>query len=245
LPATPPPASPLQPTGIGTRNERSLHASLKQWYGRSGDAFEVPLEGFFIDIVRREQLIEIQTRNFSAIGAKLRRLLERHRVHLVFPVPQEKWVVQVSACGQHRLSRRKSSHRGSVLDLFEELVRLADLIGHPRFSLEVLLIGEEEIRCKDGKGSRRRRGVSVQDRCLLDVRQQVWFGQPADFLALLPAGLEQPFSNKSLAKGLGVPVYKAQKISYCLRKMGAVQVGGKQGNELLFTVAGADRPDQE
>lgn len=242
--SSPAPSASL-PIGIGTRNERSLHASLKEWYARPGDLFEVPLEGFFIDIVREGQLIEIQTRNFSAIGDKLRRLLERHRVHLVFPVPQEKWVVQVSAGGEHRLSRRKSPHRGSVFHLFDELVRLPDLVGHPRFSLEVLLIGEEEIRCRDGKGSRRRKGVSVQDRCLLDVRQQIRFIRPADFVMLLPAGLEQPFSNKHLADALRVPVYRAQKITYCLRKMGVIGVGGKIRNELLFSVLPEGPPPQE
>ncbi|CAN5858599.1 hypothetical protein BH24BAC1_BH24BAC1_01300 [soil metagenome] len=237
--AFPPPASPALPPGIGTRNERSLHASLKKWYAQPGDRLEVPLGGYFIDIVREEQLIEIQTRNFSAIGPKLRRMLHRHRVHLVFPVAQEKWVVQVSPCGQHRLSRRKSPRRGSLLDLFDELVRIPDVVSHPHFSLEVLLIGEEEIRCRDGKGSRRRKGISLQDRVLLDVRQQVCYSRLEDFLAVLPAGLPAPFSNKELAQGLGVQVYRAQKISYCLRKMGLLEVGGKHRNELLFSLTGA------
>jgi hypothetical protein len=239
LTAPPAPASPAPPVGIGTRNERSLHASLKQWYAQPGDRFEVPLGGYFIDIVREEQLIEIQTRNFSAIGPKLRRLLPRHRVHLVFPVAQEKWVVQVSPCGKHQLSRRKSPRRESLLDLFDELVRIPDLMGHPHFSLEVLLIGEEEVRCRDGKGSRRRKGISLQDRRLLDVRQSVRYSRQEDFLAVLPGGLPAPFSNKELAVGLGVAVHRAQKVSYCLRKMGVLETGGKHRNELLFSLVGA------
>jgi hypothetical protein len=43
-----------------------------------------------IDIVRDDLLIEIQTRNFAAINAKLRKLTRSYEVRLVYPVVQEK-----------------------------------------------------------------------------------------------------------------------------------------------------------
>ena len=61
--------------GIGTLNEGSLHAALKERYAEPGDEFEVPLDGFVIDIRRPGQLIEIQTSSFKAMGRKLDRLL--------------------------------------------------------------------------------------------------------------------------------------------------------------------------
>jgi hypothetical protein len=61
-------------SGIGLLNEKPLHASLKQWYARPGDRFEVPVDGFVIDIVRGRLLIEIQTRNFASTRAKLIKL---------------------------------------------------------------------------------------------------------------------------------------------------------------------------
>src|SRR6185503_11946586 len=69
--------------GIGLLNEKPLHASLKQWYARPGDQFEVPVGGFVIDIVRDDLLIEIQTRNFSSIKSKLNKLAHSHRVRLI------------------------------------------------------------------------------------------------------------------------------------------------------------------
>ena len=53
---------------IGTLNEGSLHAALKQVYAEPGDTFEVPLDRFVIDISRDELLIEIQTGSFAAMG---------------------------------------------------------------------------------------------------------------------------------------------------------------------------------
>jgi hypothetical protein len=80
-------------SGIGLLNEKALHASLKEWYALPGDRFEVPVDGFVIDIVRDDLLIEIQTRNFSAIKSKLTALVHSHRVRLIYPIVQEKWIL--------------------------------------------------------------------------------------------------------------------------------------------------------
>ena len=62
----------LEQTGININNEKSLHLSIKQWYAVPGDRLEVKVDKYIIDLVREDSLIEIQTRNFSAIGKKLR-----------------------------------------------------------------------------------------------------------------------------------------------------------------------------
>ena len=55
------------PNTIGTLNEKSLHAALKEWYAKPEDLIEVPVDGFTVDIVRGDLLIEIQTRNLLTI----------------------------------------------------------------------------------------------------------------------------------------------------------------------------------
>ena len=59
---------------IGTLNEGPLHASIKEWYKKGGDKQEVEVDGYIIDLVRGDQLIEIQTANFSQISRKIVRL---------------------------------------------------------------------------------------------------------------------------------------------------------------------------
>jgi len=224
----------METAGIGVQNERSLHAALKLWYAQPEDKFEVPLNGFYIDLVRGEQLVEIQTRNFSAIRQKLQTLVNTHRVHLLHPITYEKWVQQVERTGNKVLSRRKSPYKGKLTDLFEELVRLPELLKHENFTIEFLLIKEEEVRCKDGKGSRHRKRESIKDRKLLEVVSTHSFGSGEDFMAFIPPSLPRPFSNKCLEKALSLPIHRCRQITYCLRKMGAVTVVGKKGNELLF-----------
>jgi hypothetical protein len=217
-------------------NEYSLHSAIKDWYSLPGDRFEVRVGAFIVDIVRPPLLIEIQTRNFAAIKKKLTKLLENHSVRLVYPIPQRKWIVHVTESGAF-VRRRKSPRKGRLVDLFYELVRAPTLVKEANFSLDVLMIEEEEVRCNDGKGSWRRRGVSIKDRKLMKVQGSTLLKNQEDFLRFLPTDLSSSFTNKQLAKLSGVSVGSARRITYCLRKMGAITTVGRRGKELKFAVA--------
>jgi hypothetical protein len=222
-------------TDIGTLQEKSLHASLKRWYARPGDRLEVPVEGYLVDIVRGELLIEIQTRNFSAIKRKLLNLTNSHPVRLVHPIAQEKWILRMQEAGETPGERRKSPRRGRLEHLFVELVRFPSLLAHPNFTLEVLLTREEEIRVNDGRGAWRRKGWSIADRRLVEVVDRFVLDSPQAFLELLPPTLPQPFTSRELARARRIPAYLAQKMAYCLREMGVIQVTGKRGRSYLYT----------
>ena len=215
--------------------EYSLHSEIKDWYMDSGDELEVKVEDFIVDIRRGKLLIEIQTGNFAVVKKKLAKLLMNNHVRLVYPIAKTKWIVHVSELGQC-VRRRRSPKRGQVLDLFYELVHATSLIKDRNFSLEVLLIEEEELRCNDGRGSWRRRGASVKDRKLLNVLEKLVFRDSKDFLKFLPKELDRHFTNKVLASKLGISTMLAQKITYCLRRMGAISIVGKKRNELLFKI---------
>ena len=215
-------------------NEHSLHSAIKDWYSLPKDRFEVRIDGFIIDILRGDLLIEVQTKSFHAIKGKLSSLVENHQIRLVYPIPERKWIARVTKSGE-LLSKRKSPRKGRLVDLFYELVSIPDLIAKENFSLEVLMIEEEEIRCNDGKGSWRRRGVSIKDRRLINVTGRVLFRNEIDFLRFLPSGLKRTFTNRSLADLTGVSIYLIRKMTYCLRKMGAIRMVDKNGRELIFT----------
>ncbi|MCB2338711.1 hypothetical protein [Clostridium estertheticum] len=219
--------------GINIKNEKSLHSSIKQWYVTPGDRFEVKVDKYVIDLVREDSLIEIQTKNFSAIGNKLRELVKYNKVMLVHPIAAEKYIVTTEKT-DIVISRRKSPKKGKLVDLFDELIRIPDLMGSDNFILEILMIKEEEIRCKDGKGSWRRKGISIVDHKLLEVIEKITFKEDKDFLIFLPHELPGNFTNKNLAKILKIPENKARKITYCFRKMKIIKEIGKLKNELIF-----------
>jgi hypothetical protein len=224
---------------IGTLRETELHATLKRHYARSGDRLEAEVDGYVVDIVRDDELVEIQTHNFAALKRKLNRLLERHAVRLVYPIAQAKWITRVQADQRTLIGRRKSPHRGALEDVFLELVSLPELITHPRFILEVVLVHEEEIRCP--RSSKRcQRDWRVCNRRLLGVLESVAFAGPNDFRRFIPSDLSVPFTSYALAAALHRPDYFAHKMTYCLRKMGVLTIVGKRQRAWLYTLGGSD-----
>ncbi len=215
--------------------ETSLHEAVKLWYAQPGDRLEAWVDGYLIDIVRDDQLIEIQTGNFSAIKAKLENLVRRHPVRLVHPIAQTKWIVRLDAQGR-RVSQRRSPRRGRVEDLFLELVYIPHLMEEPKFSLEALMVHSEEELIDDGRGSWRRRRWSVNDRRLLDVVGRDVFSAPADFRKLLPETLPKEFTTRELAEGLRLRAGIAQKMTYCLRHMGVLDMIGKRGRAHMYSL---------
>jgi hypothetical protein len=218
---------------IGIMNETSLHASLKSFYALPGDQLEQPVDGYMIDIVRDEQLIEIQTKNFYAMKSKLNALLGNYFVRLVHPIAYERWIERVSEDGQ-LISRRKSPKRGYPEELFSELVRIPELASHPHLSIEVLMTQEEVVWRDDGQGSWRRKGWSVADRCLIQVLSRRLFEKPEDFVELIPVQIEQSFTNRDLVEHLGIKPRVAGQMTNCLRKMGLVEKIGHEDRYYLY-----------
>lgn len=223
-------------TSIGLLNEKPLHASLKQWYAQPGDRFEVPMDGFVIDIVRGNQLLEIQTANFSAIKPKLTKLLQFHAVRVIYPIAQEKWLVKLSQ-DNNSSTRRKSPKRGRMEDVFWEMVRISHLIPHPNFSLEILLIQEEEVRRFEAKRRWRRNGWCTEERRLLAVVERRLLQTPADWLTFLPEDMDT-FTTKDIADAVHIRRELAQKIAYALRTAKLIELIGKQGRGNLYRVVG-------
>ncbi len=217
--------------------ENSLHASIKKLIAGNLGKEEVLVDGYFIDVILDDLLVEVQTRSFSSIKKKLYALVPRYTILLVHPIPFEKWIIHLAPEGDEIFSRRKSTHRGRYEDIFNELIRFPDLLMHPNFSLELILTREEEIRRDDGLGSWRRRGQSITDRRLLEVLDRRLISRPRDFLGWLPGELELPFTNQDLARLGKMQIQLARKMTYSLRKMGVLQECGKNQRELLMTVS--------
>lgn len=224
--------------GIGVLNEKPLHASLKEWYAQPGDRFEVAVDGFIIDIVREDLLLEIQTGNFAALKTKLNNLVRSHRIRLIYPIAQEKWIIKLAQGKSSGSTRRKSPKRGRVEELFRAMVSFPHLLTNSNFSLEVLLITEEEVRRHDAKKRWRRRGWATVERRLLEVVERRLFEQPADWRAFIPAELET-FTARDLAEAIGVRIPLAQKMVYCLRQASMIKLIGKRGRAKLYRVSNA------
>jgi hypothetical protein len=213
--------------------EQSLHSQLKEHYARAGDEVEGRVGGYVADIIRGDQLIEIQTGNFQGeFRGKIRELLRTHRVHVVYPVAERKWIIRREG---GRRTRRVSPRRGRVEELFNELVYAPDLPKAPGFSLEVALIEAEEDQEVKWRGRRRTR-YRATDRRLLRVVASRTFSRPEDYLSLLPEALETAFTARELTRRTGLRITLARRMVYCLAKMGLIREVGTVARAKLYQI---------
>jgi len=221
---------------IGHLNETSLHSDLIKICKQPGDLCETKVDGYVVDLLRADTIIEIQTRSFGSLKRKITRLLENYRLHIIYPLPVEKWIVKITP-DSRIISRRKSPRRGRIEDIFYELVWLVRQVAHPNFSLEVLFITEDEIRMDDGKGSWRRGGWSIIDRKLVELHSSRTFTNAQSYRSLLPPSLPEHFSINDLYQMLHVSKRLVYKMVYCLKQIGVLQPIEKRGRITLYRIS--------
>lgn len=220
---------------IGTLGERSLHAALKRHLAKPGDDVEYPLDGYVIDIRRGDKLIEVQTTGFSSVRRKYRDLVTRHRVHVIHPIAIEKHIIWLDEDGAIE-RKSKSTAKRSAANVFDALTGCPDIICSPNFTLEVILVREEEVRQRVAPRRPRRwnRDWKPVDHRLMEVVERRAFRAPGDLLSLLPDGLPDQFTNADLVKLGKISRHLAQRVTYCLRNCGAISVAGKKGKAVLY-----------
>ena len=212
--------------------EQSLHIQIKDYYRQPNDLVEGHVWDYIVDIIRGDQLIEIQTGNFQSIRDKVRRLLKAYKVRIVYPLVIQKWVIREE--GIKRI-RRVSQHRGRIEEIFNELVYSPDLALNPNFSLEVLFIHSEEDQEVKWKGKKRTKYRVVEKR-LVKVLNSITYSKPDDYLSLLPVGLETAFTARELSKRTSMRITLARRMVYCLSKMGLLKEVGIVARAKLYKI---------
>jgi hypothetical protein len=223
--------------------ETSLHRQLKLLYADETAQVEVRLGRYRIDAVVDGELIEIQHGSLAAIRDKIRHLLEEHSVRIVKPIVATKLLVKRARKNGRIKERRQSPKRGTLLDIFDELVYFTRVYPHERLTLEVVLVDIEEWRYP-GHGRRRRYredDFQVEDQKLVEVLETHRLQTSADLANLIACPLPSPFDTSDLARGLDVRRHIAQRIAYCFRLMGATREVGKRRNSRLYEFT-AERP---
>ena len=220
--------------------ETTLHKQLKDEFCDPDAELEVKLGRYRIDVVSGDRLIEIQRSSLSSIRDKIQRLLTLgFTVDVVKPLVTRKRLVKLSKKGGSIVDSRWSPKRGTILDLFDELIYFTRVFPHPNLTLITPMIEIEEIRYP-GSGKRRRRrkrDFIVDDRQILEMGDAVFFRTVEDLHRLLPKDLPKKFDTGELAKAMNIPRSQAQRIAYVMRKTGALVEVEKRGNAIVCRLA--------
>ncbi|MBT6150694.1 MAG: hypothetical protein HOH75_01725, partial [Chloroflexi bacterium] len=221
---------------IGVLKEKSLHSGIKDWYAQEGDLFEVPYEGYVIDIIRDSKLIEIQTGNFGSIKNKLNSLSKSNQIELIYPIIENKWIIRLDETGVE-ISKRKSPKRGKIEDIFSQLIFIPEVIIKPEIQLHVLILDVNEFWKNDGKGSWRRKKWSKVDQKIIRVTNSIFFTTIDDYQNLIAKGIPKKFTSSDLALNNDISKKQAQKMCYALRKMNLIKNTGKSGRSYIYEIS--------
>ena len=206
--------------------EFSLHRQLKARYAPDAASTEVTLGCYRIDAVRRNgQLVEVQFASLSAISRKVERLLaDGHRVLVVKPLVERRYLVRQDLPDGPVVSKRWSPHRGSGMDVFEELVFFRNLFPHPNLTIEAPLVKVEEWRLP-AKSRRRKHAQSyrINDVRLSEIVATHRLKTANDLWKMVPSTeLPDEFTTSDLMRCWSCRRWIAQRAAYSLRHAGAI-----------------------
>ena len=219
---------------IGIENESSLHHSLKVYYAQPGKT-ETTMEGYVCDAIGSAgEVIEIQTGNFGALKKKIPILAKSGKVRIIYPVIVKKTLELYDIKGK-LLNRRKSPKKGVVWDIFNELVYAPELLKLKGLTIEIIYVDAIERRRKDGKGSWRRKGISIEDKILENRREGIALKQKADWKRhFLP--IKKQCSSKTLAIAAQISTETARKAIYTMEKAGFLKKLHKEGRFWIYKI---------
>jgi hypothetical protein len=227
---------------ICERNESALHRALKLRYAGPGGETEVNAGGYIADAKRGDgEYIEIQIGSFAPLKEKAKALAEGGaKVRIIHPVAVKKIIETYHPPSKNKppalASRRTSPKKGSRWNLFDALIYAPLLPLIPGLTIEVALVDMIEKRVKDGKGSWRRKGISLQDKELTAWRESVILAKPSDYLLFIPFEKGEDFTSRLLSERAGINKWTARKALYVLTKMGLLERTGKKGNFLVYGI---------
>jgi len=220
--------------GIGTLGEKTLHAVLKQYYEPDKTNHEIRIGSFVADIVTDSGIIEIQTRAFDKLRNKLAKFLEISRVTVVYPIPKTKWLLWIDEQTGETTKKRKSPRQGRIFDIIPELYKIKPLINHVNLRLCIVFIDMEEYRYLNGWSKDKKKGSTRCDRVPIDITNEVYINNTADYIRFIPGDLSDGFTSKDYKNATDTNLQTAQTALNILNHIGVVRHVGKQGNLYIY-----------
>ena len=218
--------------GIGTLNEKAIHAALKNYYSNDYDQ-EAKIGGFYADIVTENGIFEIQTANWGKLNKKLDVMLDACHVTVVYPYEKRIKTSAVSDTGGELIREGSYRYNNSLTDFFLELYRIKSFLTHPNLTVCIAELEIERINYVSEK-SGRRRGRGKYTKTPKALRREIFLEKPEDYRIFLPEELPEEFTVKELQ-----PLVKttdAKIMLEILGYMGVTERFGKRGNSELYRV---------
>ena len=227
-------ASSETQNGIGTLNEKTLHAVLKHYFEPCTDCHEVKIGAFVADIAGENGIIEIQTRQFDKLRKKLTAFLPAARVTVVYPIAKTKQIIWIDEETGEHTKKRKAPKSWGPHEILRELYKIKPLLKDENLRFCMVLLEIDEYRRLNGWSADRKKGASRYERIPTALADELYIDCPGDYALFLPETLPAQFTSKDYQKATAVSLSLAQTALNILVHVGVIVRVGKLGRLNLY-----------
>ncbi|MCL2637402.1 MAG: HAD family hydrolase [Oscillospiraceae bacterium] len=207
--------------GIGTLNEKPIHAALKHYFSSDSDR-EAKIGQYYADVAGENGIYEIQTAGWDKLKNKLNVFLEASHVTVVYPHEQRVHNIAVDETTGELIKKSPVRNNKSMTEFFLELYRIKGFLTHPNLTICIAGLEIERINKKTKKP--------------LGLLSEVYLNSSADYRLFLSENLPETFTVKEFKKLS--KICKDKIIIEILEYMSVIRKVGKKSNEFIYSVCG-------
>ncbi|MDE6530186.1 MAG: hypothetical protein K2K96_05360 [Lachnospiraceae bacterium] len=222
--------------GIGTLGEKTVHAVLKYYYAPQEKYHEIRIGNFIADICKEGEIIEIQTRHFYTMRAKLDYFLQDYEVTIVYPIPYIKFLRWVDPETGEIHPPRKCPKKGKIYDIIPELYSIKPYLSNEHLHFILIFLNMEEYRILDGWSKDKKKGSTKTDKIPTSLVEEWRIDTQEDFLNFLPDNLPEKFTSKDVSALCKIPMQTASTLLHILNDLKLIDRIGKTGNAYLYEI---------
>ena len=199
--------------------EKRLHRILKDWISEDRSTQEQSVGRYTADLLRKDEIFEIQTKSLRPLFQKLKYYLEEteYRVTVVHPILAEKTLIRADRETGEVFSVKKSPKKGRALDGLIELYWLSSLLPNDRIAVRFLLLRADEVRYSE-RVRYRKSGAYDSELFPREMLEEIVLQSQEDYRLFLP----EDFPDFTAAEYAAFSKLRGRKVYSALNTLCAV-----------------------
>ncbi len=217
---------------IGVLSEKTLHKTIKNFYEANQLCQEVKIDGYYVDILNGNNIIEVQTKQFNKLVKKINYLLSlnKYKINIVYPVFTNKIFYN---CENNMISEpKKSPKKLKYPEIFYELYKIKTLLNHKDLKITLLLLEINEYR----QINKSRKGYELLDRVPTRFVDEIILDNNNDYLKLLPNNLPLNFCTHDLVCLTKCNIKYVSRMVNVMKYLKIIDVIGKEGRKYIYSI---------